>query len=141
MLPLRYARQWRSSSVVLLLFVLLIALMPAVWFWPDRAGLIKWLAAFDKWAHGITFVLLALWFAGQYRPRSYWRIAAGLLMFGVLIEICQRFVSYRTAEWFDVAADAAGIMIGLAIAMMGIGGWCLHVENWYSKRRTGVGVD
>lgn len=141
MLPLRYARQWRLASIVLLLCVLLITLMPAVWFWPDRVHLITWLEAIDKWVHGITFVILALWFAGQYRPGSYWRIATSLLTFGALIEICQRFVSYRSAEWLDIAADAAGIMIGLAIAMTGIGGWCLHVENWYSKRQTGVSVD
>lgn len=92
----------------------------------------------DKWLHGITFALLAIWFAGQYRPRSYWRIGAGLMIFGLLIEGCQRLVSYRSAEWFDVAADSAGIIIGLTVATAGIGGWSLRVEDWYLRRRAGA---
>ena len=83
----------------------------------------------DKWLHGITFVVLAVWFAGQYRRKSYWRIGIGLLFFGVLIEACQRLVTYRSAEWLDIAADAGGIAVGLAVAMAGLGGWSLWIEN------------
>ena len=139
MLPLRYAPRWRIASLVFLLGVLVAALSPAVWFWPDRVKLVSWMAGIDKWAHVITFVVLALWFAGQYRPRSYWRIALGLLAFGVLIELCQRMVSYRTADWFDVAADAIGIIVGLAIAIVGIGGWSLRFESWLLQRQAYTG--
>lgn len=135
MLPLQYAPRWRSASVVLLLAVLLAAISPAVWFWPDRIQMALWLGSFDKWTHAVTFVVLTVWFAGQFRPRSYWRIATGLLGFGLLIEICQRMVSYRTAEWLDVVADVIGIIIGLAIAALGIGGWSLRVESWLISRR------
>lgn len=135
MLPLNYAPRWRTASIVLLLAVLLAAITPAVWFWPDRVGLALWFGAVDKWAHAATFAALAVWFAGQYRARSYWRIAIGLIVFGLLIELCQRMVSYRTAEWFDVAADGIGIIIGLAIAIAGIGGWSLRFESWLINRR------
>ncbi|MDH3747143.1 MAG: VanZ family protein [Gammaproteobacteria bacterium] len=135
MLPLQYAPRWRSASIVLLLVVLLAAISPAVWFWPDRVRILSWLATFDKWAHAATFALLAVWFAGQYRPRSYWRIAIGLVGYGLLIEICQRMVGYRTAEWLDIAADATGIIIGLAIATAGIGGWSLRFESWLIRKR------
>lgn len=136
MLPLRYAPRWRIASLVFLLAVLGAALSPAVWFWPDRVRLVSWMASFDKWAHMLTFIVLALWFAGQYRPRSYWRIAIGLLAFGVLIELCQRTVSYRTADWVDVAADAVGIIVGLVIAILGIGGWSLRFESWILQRQS-----
>lgn len=136
MLPLRYAPRWRIASLVLLLAVLLAAITPAIWFWPDRLKFISWMAAIDKWVHVLTFVVLAVWFAGQYRPRSYWRIAFGLLAFGVLIELCQRMVSYRTADWVDVAADAVGIIVGLAIAIAGVGGWSLRVESWLLQRQS-----
>jgi len=135
MLPLRYAPRWRSASIVLLLAVLLAAITPAVWFWPDRLRLVAWLGAFDKWAHAVTFAALAVWFAGQFRPRSYWRIATGLVGFGLLIEVCQRMVGYRTAEWLDVVADATGIIIGLAIASLGFGGWSLRFESWLIRKR------
>jgi VanZ family protein len=131
MLPLRYAPWWRTASGALLVLVLLGAIMPAVWFWPDRGQIVLWFGGIDKWAHAIVFAFLALWFAGQYRPRSYWRIALGLVMFGILIELCQRMVGYRSAEWLDVAADAAGIIAGLMIAATGLGGWCQRLETRY----------
>lgn len=135
MLPLQYAPRWRTASILLLLAVLLAAIMPAVWFWPDRVKIVSWLGAFDKWVHAATFAALAVWFAGQYRARSYWRIAIGLLGYGLLIELCQRMVRYRTAEWSDIAADAIGIIIGLTIATYGTGGWSVRFESWLINKR------
>lgn len=135
MLQLRYAPYWRAVSVLLLLLVVAAAIMPAIWLWPDRVRIVRWFADIDKWAHAITFCVLAIWFAGQYRKRAYWRIALGLLAYGVLIELLQRLVGYRSAEWLDVAADVAGILVGLAIAAAGAGGWSLRLENWYLQRR------
>ena len=131
MLPLRYAPWWRTASGFLLALVLAGAVMPVMWFWPDRGKIVIWFGGIDKWTHAIVFAFLAVWFAGQYRPRSFWRIALGLVMFGVLIELCQRMVGYRSAEWLDVAADAAGILAGLMIAAAGLGGWCQRLEARY----------
>jgi len=131
MLPLRYAPWWRAASIALLILVLTAAVMPAVWLWPDRAEIVRWIGQIDKWAHTLTFAVLAVWLAGQYRPRSYWRIALGLLAFGVFIEVCQRQVGYRSAEWLDVAADAAGIIVGLSLAAAGLGGWSQRFEARY----------
>jgi len=141
MLPLRYSRRWHAASLMLLLFVLAATMMPAVWFWSDRHEFLTWFVDADKWLHGITFVILALWFAGQYRPRSYWRIGIGLILFGFLIEGCQRLVTYRSADWFDIWADTAGIVVGLVIAAAGIGGWSLRIENWHLRRTMDTHVD
>ena len=141
MLPLRYSKRWHAASMMLLLFVLAVTMMPAVWFWFDRHVFLTWFVDADKWLHGITFVILALWFAGQYRPRSYWRIGVGLILFGFLIEGCQRLVTYLSADWFDIWADTAGIVVGLSIAAAGIGGWSLRVEDWYLRRTMDTHVD
>ena len=135
MLPLRHARLWQTASLTILFMVLAAALMPAVWFWDDRFKALSWFQGVDKWLHGVTFLLLSIWFTGQYRKRSYWRIALGLLAFGLIIEACQRMVTYRTADWLDVGADAAGIMAGLLVGAAGIGGWCLRAEARFGKRR------
>ena len=134
MLPLRYARLWRVASAMLLLAVLASTVMPAVWLWPDRAQFSGWVLGIDKWAHVAAFMLLCVWFAGLYERRAFWRIGIGLLAFGVLIEICQRLVGYRSAEWLDIVADGVGIIAGLAIASTGAAGWALRVEYWYSER-------
>jgi len=141
MLPLRHAWRWQMGSVFLLLAVLAATLMPVVWFWSGKVELLVWIASIDKWLHGVTFLVLTVWFAGQYRPLSYWRVVVGLLAFGLIIEVCQRMVSYRTADWFDVAADAAGITIGIAVAIAGAGGWCLRVENWFHNRSADANID
>lgn len=133
MLPLRYTRRWQFAGIAVLLAVLAFALMPAIWFrleMPDAAFL-----ASDKWLHGLTFAFLTVWFSGQYARRSYWRLAIGMLAFGLLIELCQRMLSYRNAESMDLLADAVGITIGLAIATAGAGGWSLRLEDWLVARR------
>ena len=128
MLPLRYGPWWRAASAILLLLVLAATIMPVIWLWPERREFVNWFGQIDKIAHIIVFAFLSIWFAGQYRPRSYWRIAIGLLAFGILIEICQRLVGYRSAEWLDVAADFLGIIAGLLIAVAGLGGWSQRFE-------------
>lgn len=136
MLPLRYAPQWRIASVVLVLAVAAATLTPAVWFWPDKAQLANWIGGIDKWAHLLTFMVLAVWFSGQFRPRSYWRIALGLFIFGTLIEVCQRWVGYRSGDLLDLTADVIGIIVGLGIAFAGVGGWSLWVESWIGENKT-----
>jgi VanZ family protein len=136
MLPLAYRRYWQIAGLLLMLAVLVGAVMPAIWLWPDRARLAVWFADIDKWAHAFAFAVLALWFAGQYRPQSYWRIAIGLLAYGLLIELIQNSLSHRQAEFYDVVADVVGIAIGLTLALLGVGGWSLRVENWLAARRS-----
>jgi hypothetical protein len=129
MLPLRYAKRWQLASILILILVLAVAMMPAVWFWNDKITALAWFKSVDKWLHATTFLVLSVWFTGLYHKGSYWRIGLSLLAFGLAIEACQRMVSYRTADWIDVGADAAGIIIGLSIGAAGIGGWCLRAEE------------
>lgn len=134
MLPLRHARLWRLASVALMVLVLAATLMPAVWIFDDKRSALAWFHHADKWLHGITFVVLTVWYAGLYQRRSYWRIAVGLMAFGFLIELCQLMVSYRMADWIDIAANCAGIIAGLLVAIAGAGGWCLRVEAWHAAQ-------
>jgi len=141
MLPLRHAGLWQIASVVLLFMVLLFALLPAVWFWNDKVKVLSWFQNSDKWLHATTFLILATWFAGQYRRPAYWGIAAALMVFGGLIEVCQLMVSNRSASWADIGANTVGIITGLAVATAGLGGWSLRIEDWYTARTTGTGID
>jgi VanZ family protein len=129
MLPLRYARRWQVAGILVLIGVLAAALSPAI---PDlqQSRILD-----DKWLHGLTFAFLTLWFSGQYARRSYWRLALGMLAFGGLIEICQRMLTYRSAEAMDLVADTIGVAAGLTIALAGTGGWSLRLENWLHARR------
>ena len=132
MLELRFARAWRLLSIASLVMVLTATVLPADWFWPDDPALRFDLN--DKWLHGLTFLGLTLWFCGQFRPSSYWRISLGLLAFGVLIELAQRALSYRSAELLDLGADLVGIVAGVLIALAGAGGWAPRFEDWLQSK-------
>jgi len=132
MLSLRYARRWQIGGIFLLAVVLAAALVPADWFLPTESDSSFFIS--DKWLHGITFTVLALWFSGQYARHSYWRLITGLVAFGLLIEVTQRMVSYRTGDWMDLLADVLGVGLGMAIALAGTGGWCLRFEEWLQNR-------
>ncbi|MDH4047343.1 MAG: VanZ family protein [Gammaproteobacteria bacterium] len=132
MLELRYAATWRLLSVVSLLLILAATIVPSDWLWPNDRTFHLHIS--DKWLHGITFAGLALWFSGQYAKSCYWRIALGLLAFGLLIEIVQRAVSYRSAELLDLVADVVGIAAGLILARAGLGGWTPRLEDWLQER-------
>ena len=136
MLPLRHSRRWQVAGALVLALVFAAAVVPALWSWPTVRQTA--IFAFDKWLHGATFVVLSLWFSGQYARRSYWRIALGLLLFGIAIELVQRTLSYRTADLQDLYANVVGIVIGLGLATAGIGGWSLRIENWFDARRQGA---
>ena len=132
MLPLRYARRWHIAGGLILLAILAGAIAPAIlpWLLDGSGGLPN----VDKWMHGVAFALLAIWFTGQYARSSYGRVAIMLLAYGLLIEVVQTFVPYRTAEWADLAADAIGIGVGLAIATMATGGWSTRAEEWLESK-------
>ena len=134
MLPLRHERLWRSLSVFLLLVVLAGTLTPSVWF-DSKVEALIWFENVDKWIHGLSFLFLSVWFAGLWERRAYWRIAAGLMLFGFIVEGCQLLVSYRTADWLDIAANPVGIMVGLMAATAGLGGWGPRLEARYSRTR------
>jgi hypothetical protein len=134
MLPLRHARLWRVLSVLILVGVLLAAMSPAFWFFDNRGRALSWLVNADKWLHGLTFVVLSVWFSGLIEQRRYWLIGFGLMLFGLLVEFCQLQVSYRTADWLDIAANTLGIVVGLTVAVAGLGGWGPRIEDWYLGR-------
>jgi len=136
MLPLRHARLWRVLSILILVLVLIAAMSPAFWFFESRGKALSWFENADKWLHGLTFVVLSVWFSGLVEKRRYWLVAFGLMLFGFFVEFCQLQVSYRTADWIDIAANTAGIIIGLAVALVGLGGWGLRVEDWYTRRHS-----
>lgn len=101
---------WRALLALLLLAVAWLAFSPAP---PPQAD-----TGWDKANHALAFAVLAavgelaLW---PHRARRRLTVA-GLLCYGALIELLQSQLPARSGEWGDLAADAAGIVIGLLLA-------------------------
>jgi VanZ family protein len=70
----------------------------------------------DKYGHLIAYGTVMLWFAQLYEGRRRWLAVAGLVALGVGLEYVQRWTGYRSFDVWDIAADAAGVLAGLAVA-------------------------
>jgi VanZ family protein len=73
----------------------------------------------DKAAHCLSFVVLALLGALAYPRRPWWLLAAGLAAFGALIEGVQALPAiHRDADMWDWVADVLGIGAALGAARL-----------------------
>ena len=123
MRTLRYGYFWLAGGIFLLAAVLYLTLMPI-------SG--PMIIPSDKGAHFLTFTALMLWFGGIFRLRRAPLVALGLLAFGILIEMLQSRLSYRSAETADALFDLGGIFLGWALAATSLGRWAGAIESWLS---------
>lgn len=72
----------------------------------------------DKINHALAFVVFAILARWAFRRLPYLQIFLWGLGFGVIIEFIQLFLPYRSTEFLDVAADCAGLAIGIIILAM-----------------------
>jgi VanZ family protein len=127
MIPLRYRRLWVAMSVALVGVIVYTSLAPSLAL-PTPDG-------FDKVEHFTAYFGLALWFTGLYPRARYWQVVTGLLALGLAVEIAQGAMRLgRSAEVLDMAANAAGVVAGLLLALALTGGWAQRVESWLSSR-------
>jgi len=73
----------------------------------------------DKILHVLTYVLFAA-FPVLAEIRWPWALAigAGLVAYGTLLEVAQRYVPGRSFGWDDVLANVTGALIGTAVAIL-----------------------
>lgn len=128
MLPLLHARAWLVASALLVASVVVASLMPLGKL-PGPGG------GVDKVEHFVAYTVLAAWFAGLYERARYPRIALGLALLGVAIEVLQQLMGLgREGDPRDVMANVAGIATGLWLGTAVAGGWALRFESWLARR-------
>ena len=109
--PLRHPRFWLAMWWLAVLVVLAFCLMPSSNL-PDMPH------NSDKLEHALAFFVLAASAVQLYaRPRLR-VVGIGLLLLGVAIEVAQGALTVdRSADPFDVMADAVGIALGMATTL------------------------
>lgn len=109
--PLRHPRFWLALWLLAVLAVLVFCLMPA-------SGLPDLPHNGDKLEHALAFFALAASAVQLYaRPRLR-VVGVGLLLLGFAIEVAQgALTADRSADPFDLMADAVGIALGMATAL------------------------
>ena len=96
---------WRLVFFALLILISWAALRPT-------SGT-SWFPGQDKVVHASAYAVL--YFLGWLSfPGSAFRVYlfGGLVAFGVVIEVLQHFTGYRFLEFFDVVANALGLVLG-----------------------------
>lgn len=121
MLPLRFPRLWSAPGWLLVVGVVVGSLLPG--------GVVQAVMIGDKIMHAGAYMLLMVWFAGLYRRGLYVVIAVGLSGLGIALDLLQGLTRTRTFDWYDVAANLAGVLVGCALAFALVGGWCQHIER------------
>jgi VanZ family protein len=126
MLPLRHRRLWVVLSAALVVTIVYASLAPHLPLPPVPAG-------FDKIEHFAAYCALAVWFTGLYPRTRYGRVVVGLLTLGAAVEVAQGVMQMgRSAELLDMLANAAGVGVGLLLALALTGTWARRVESWLS---------
>ena len=105
-----------TASRCVLVAVIIVGLVLMLQPLPPGSWTEHWFDGADKVFHLAFFALL--WFLGlQARLASGKVIAVGLLLLGGGIELAQAgFTTTRSASWADMVADAAGLLLGAALA-------------------------
>ncbi len=66
----------------------------------------------DKFAHFATFFVLSLLADLSFQKRGFdWKIWVPLVFYGLLIEVIQYHIPYRSFSLLDWAADTSGLLI------------------------------
>jgi len=102
---------WRLAFGICVVVVLVLALMPKDMVMPSTG--------WDKSNHLLAFFVLALLGLHAYPGRAM-AVLAGLLTYGVLIEVLQSFTPNRSADWQDVVADSVGLVLGWSSRLLGL---------------------
>lgn len=107
MLPVKYKKLWLALGWTYLGLIFYLCLIPN----PPQVAEFE---QSDKLKHLGAYGLLMAWFGQIYSPLKI-RLAYALLFcgVGVGIEFLQRWGGVRTFEVADMAANAAGVVLGL----------------------------
>jgi VanZ family protein len=85
----------------------------------------------DKVLHALAYFLLMFWFAGLFRRGRHWIVAIAIFLFGLALDVAQAGTSSRSYDLADVAANAGGILLALALAWFLSESWCRRVEQLF----------
>lgn len=121
---LHFRRVWFALGTVLLLVIIVASLVPV-----PKTGI----QANDKLVHISMYFVLMAWFAQVIEPRYRLHLAIAFVSLGLALEIAQHATGYRSFEWADALANAAGVVIAW-VAMHTVAGKTLTmVDSWLAR--------
>lgn len=102
---------WLAIGVATALAIVVLSLGRPLAVGPDVPGI-------DKLNHIVAYAVLTGWFAQLVGSRrSLWFHALAALALGTALEALQALRPLRSVELYDMAANATGVAIGIAIGL------------------------
>jgi VanZ family protein len=109
LVPLKYARLWKSVGVGFVLLIVYLSLSPD----PPDLGMPEGM----KFGHVLAYSWLMIWFAQIYRASGQrLLLATAFCSLGIVLEFLQGMTDYRGFEYSDMLINAGGVVIGLILA-------------------------
>ena len=105
MFELLNKKTYRLLFIASIIVTLILTLGAPIAIGLAKAGLIN-----DKFAHGITFFVLAFLYSHTLGSKFGLQSLLILTAFGLLIELIQYFLPWRSFSWLDWIADIVGIL-------------------------------
>jgi VanZ family protein len=109
--PLPHLRLWRWLGRLALITTVVVCLVPMPKSpIPVEGG--------DKLEHALGWLLITLWYAQLTADaRALLARAAGFLALGAAIELAQSLTTWRSADPWDLLANAAGVATGVLLGL------------------------
>ena len=124
---IRHRRLWLSLGWALVLCVVFLSLTPAPVQVPVTGG--------DKLGHLLAYGSMMIWFSNLHANlRSRVLLAIGFAAMGVALEFVQGWTGYRTFDIADMAANAAGVLAGWALAPPRAPNFLRYIETLFIFR-------
>lgn len=123
MKELRFIRLWLTMGFLLVGVVCFLTLTPSP---PDMGDFPE----SDKIGHFIAYSAMMLWFGFIYlRGRRYMRLGLAFILMGIVLELIQGVLDYRSFSTLDMGANACGVMIGWLLARTRLADALVYVEG------------
>jgi len=101
MQKLKLYKLWLAAGVVQIFIIIYLSLTPGV---PSMPGV-----HVDKLYHFLAYLVVTLWFVQLWQPRFHWVLLISFILLGVIMEIIQGGLSYRSFDFVDMLANACGV--------------------------------
>ena len=123
MRQLRFLRFWLALGWLLVGLVIFLSLIPSP---PEPPGF----AGVDKLLHLSAYAVMMLWFGFIYlQGKTYRNIGLIFIMIGLILEFIQGATGYRSMDFFDMSANALGVLSGWLLAKTPFSSLLIQVEE------------
>lgn len=123
---LRFKKIWHSLAYLIILVIIVLSLIPD----PDK---ITPFSASDKLLHTLAYAVSMFWFGLCFKRERLFSLGAGLVLLGIALEFIQGQTGYRTMSLYDIIANCAGVLIGLALSFSRLSKSLQYIEQWFLK--------